>query len=94
MSDHLICWKGKIEGCSPVRSRLGPHLAAMKLDDPLHRGQPDAETSEFLSTRETLERSKEFFRIRRIKTRPVCESASKIDPLSAPSPDPPQPLTH
>src|SRR5262249_20782615 len=51
-----------------ARLPLGPHLAAVAPDYPLHRCQADAETSLLLGSREALEWDKEFVRIRHIES--------------------------
>ena len=68
---RFVCRKGEVEGRAFSRLSLGPHPAAVALDDPLHRGQADAVALKLVSTGEPLEGDKQFVRMGHVKTRPV-----------------------
>ena len=56
---------------------LRRHLPSMAIDDPVHRGEPDARAGVIGGIVEPLKRPKQFLRVSHVKTRTVV--ANEVD---------------
>src|ERR1044072_5100202 len=63
--------QSEIEGGSFIHLALCPDTSAMTAHAPLHRGQANAGSFEFVGRMQTLERAKQFFGISHVESRAV-----------------------
>src|SRR6185436_17905178 len=73
--------QGEIEAGSLVRFPFRPHVPAVTMNDPLHRGEPDAGAREFGRGVQPLERSKQFIRVLRIEAGAVVADVERGRPV-------------
>src|SRR6266704_3710241 len=63
--------KGEIEGGAAIDRPLGPHAAAVPVDDPLHRSEADAGPGKLLRRVEPLERAEQLVGVRHVEPHPI-----------------------